>query len=293
MEFKVLDLPTTYRGLLDAKTSEERAAIFQDEIVAPFEDVTKIMGRGMDALGALKMWGMWPEQYEGESREKMAALFDALTQADVWNRSVQAVYKACEAFTSRGHALPERETIFGLCMTQPNPYQPGAEAGYSGFGAIPGSVMVVYWAATEENLRCVEAVTAHEMHHNILANLLPPRMNMFQISVGDYMVMEGLAESFAAELCGTNTVGPWVNGFSDENMEKAMAAFRPALTVTGFDTLRKYMFGDAELSVPQFSGYALGYKVAQAYLAKTGKSVVEATFVEPAALIAESGVFEA
>jgi hypothetical protein len=31
--------------------------------------------------------------------------------------------------------------------------------------------------------------------------------------------------------------------------------------------------------------------VVQAYLARTGKSVVEATFVEPAEVIAESGVF--
>ena len=116
-------------------------------------------------------------------------------------------------------------------------------------------------------------------------------MNMFQINVGDYMVMEGLAESFAAELYGTNTVGPWVIGFSEETMEKAIAAFRPALNVTGFGTLRKYIFGDAELGVPPFAGYALGYKVVQAYLAKTGKSVVEATFVEPATLIDESGVF--
>lgn len=293
MEFKVLDLPTTYRRLFDAKTAEERSAIFQNEIVAPFEGVTKVMGGGMDPMVTMKMWGMWPEQYEGDSREQMMALFDELCRADLWSRAEHALYKAREAFTSRGHALPDRETVFGLCMTQPNPYQPGADAGYSGFGAIPGWVMVVYWAATPDNLRCVEAATAHEMHHNILANLLPPRMNVFQINVGDYMVMEGLAECFATELYGTNTVGPWVNGFSEENMEKAIAVFRPALTVTGFDTLRKYIFGDAELGVPQFSGYALGYKVVQAYIAKTGKSVVEATFVEPAELIAESGVFGA
>jgi uncharacterized protein YjaZ len=291
MNFKALDMPTIYRRLLDSQTPEDRTAIFQSELVAPFEGLTKIMGQGMDAMASLRMWGMWPEQYEGESRDKMAALFDELLQADVWSRSEQALYKARDAFIAKGHELPESETVFGLCMTQANPYQPGAESGYSGFGAIPGWVMVVYWAATADNLRCVEAVTAHEMHHNILATLLPPRMNVFQINVGDYMVMEGLAESFAAELYGTNTVGPWVNGFSAENMEKAIAAFRPALTVTGFGTLRKYIFGDAELGVPQFSGYALGYKVVQAYLARTGKSVVEATFVEPAEVIAESGVF--
>jgi uncharacterized protein YjaZ len=291
MRFNVLDIPAITRRLLDAPTSEARTDIFQAELVQPFAGLTKIMGQGMDAMAALRMWGLWPEQYEGESSAQMVALLDELTRADAFARSEQALYKAQEAFTSKGHALPDTETVFALCLSQQNRTNPSYASGYSGFGAVPGWAMVVYWLATPENLRCVESVTAHEMHHNILATLLPPRMNVFQINVGDYMVMEGLAESFASELYGTHTVGPWVDGFSEADMQTAIKAFRPALTVTGFGTLRQYIFGDATLGIPTFSGYALGYKVVQAYLAKTGCSVVDATFVEPATLIAESGVF--
>lgn len=291
MRFNVLDIQGLSRRLLDAPSTEERRALFAAELIAPFEGLVKIMGQGMDGFGTFRLWGMWPEQYEGESREQMAVLLEDLTQAHAWERSEQALYRAREAFVSRGHALPDQDTVFALCLSQADHSNPSYAAGYSGFGAIPGWAMVVYWAATPDNLRSIEAVTAHEMHHNILATLLPPRMNVFQINVGEYMVMEGLAESFAHELYGTETIGPWVTNYREADMETAIKAFRPALTATGFNTIRQYIFGNEAQGIPRFAGYALGYKVVQAYLAKTGVSVVDATFVDPATLITESGVF--
>ena len=72
-----------------------------------------------------------------------------------------------------------------------------------------------------------------------------------------------------------------------------------ATAVTGFDTLRGYIFGDGiaqmqggeGVGVPTYAGYALGYFVVQNYLRRTGKSVVETTFVPAREIIAESGFF--
>jgi uncharacterized protein YjaZ len=70
--------------------------------------------------------------------------------------------------------------------------------------------------------------------------------------------------------------------------------------MTGFDTIRSYVFGDTmadqmgypKAGVPDNAGYAIGYRVVQAYLRHTGNNVVEATFVPAREIIAESRFFE-
>jgi len=113
------------------------------------------------------------------------------------------------------------------------------------------------------------------------------------------MIGEGLAESFAAELYGEDKTGPWVNNFHESRLEEAKAVFRAGLNRTGFDVVRGYIFGGPiaesigfeQVNVPPLAGYALGYRVVQAYLKRTGKKVVETTFVPAAEIIAESGFF--
>jgi len=85
------------------------------------------------------------------------------------------------------------------------PDSPGI-GGYTGFGGIPGWIMTIYGTPTAANLARVEAVTVHELHHNLRAALFPERPMI--ASLGAYMVGEGLAEAFAAELYGPEAIGP-------------------------------------------------------------------------------------
>jgi uncharacterized protein YjaZ len=62
------------------------------------------------------------------------------------------------------------------------------------------------------------------------------------------------------------------------------------LELTGFDAIRSYVFGGAD-GIPPLAGYALGYKLVQAYLANTGSSVSAASFVPAHEIIAESRFF--
>jgi uncharacterized protein YjaZ len=72
-----------------------------------------------------------------------------------------------------------------------------------------------------------------------------------------------------------------------------------ALDVSGFNAVRGYIFGDAlaeafsypKAGVPSYAGYAIGYRVVQAYLKRTGKTVAETTFLPAQQIIAESGYF--
>jgi uncharacterized protein YjaZ len=114
------------------------------------------------------------------------------------------------------------------------------------------------------------------------------------------MIGEGLAESYAAELYGEDKLGPWVTDFDDARLEQTKAIFREGLTVRGFNIARSYIFGGQvqqemglpPVDVPPFAGYAMGYRVVQAYLKRTGKRVADATFVPAAEIIATSGFFD-
>jgi uncharacterized protein YjaZ len=114
------------------------------------------------------------------------------------------------------------------------------------------------------------------------------------------MLTEGLAESFAAELYGQDKIGFWVTDLDESRLEETRRIIGGALSATGFDTIRSYIFGDtlsehagrAQVGVPAFAGYAIGYRVVQAYLKRTGQSIVEATFVPPQDILAGSGFFD-
>ncbi|MBZ0289583.1 MAG: DUF2268 domain-containing protein, partial [Anaerolineae bacterium] len=123
--------------------------------------------------------------------------------------------------------------------------------------------------------------------------------DMNSVTVGEYMIGEGLAESFAAELYGEDKTGPWVSEFDESRQDETKRIFRDGLNRAGFNVVRGYIFGGeiAEqmgfeaVDVPQYAGYALGYRVVQAYLKRTGKKVVETTFVPAAEIIDESQFF--
>lgn len=116
------------------------------------------------------------------------------------------------------------------------------------------------------------------------------------ITVGRYIVMEGLAESLAASLYGEELVGPWVTDFNMADMPRVKAIIKNRLNIKGFDAVRQYVFGDTKtggrLDLPNFAGYAAGYHIVQAFMKKTGKDIVEATITPAEQIIEESGFFD-
>jgi uncharacterized protein YjaZ len=152
--------------------------------------------------------------------------------------------------------------------------------------------MTVYGTADEYTLQRVEAATVHELHHNIQGALYPRRANMMEVTVGEYIVNEGLAESFATELYGAEVAGPWVTELDTSDVERVKPIFEAGLNVTGFNEVRRYIFGDPDAGLPVHAGYAVGYRVVQAFLGLTGKDVVKATFVPAEEIIEGSGFFD-
>jgi uncharacterized protein YjaZ len=294
MEFKIIDTEAAYRELLATPDAASRERIFREALVEPFAGLAQIMGGG-DPMTMFERWNMKLDAFAPENHDATQVRLDALAAANAFARSVTALERGYAAFTEFHPRIRHDSIMFGLYLCDLSALPQAG--GYSGFGAIPGWIMTLYDTPTERNLRCVEACTVHELHHNLAAGAdSGVNFNMMTTTLGDYMVMEGLAESFAAELYGEDTIGPWVTDFDEPRLEDARMLFKSALHVTGFDTLRSYIFGDEiiggdKVDVPRYAGYALGYKVVQAYLQRTGKSVVQATFTPAEEVIAESGFF--
>jgi uncharacterized protein YjaZ len=143
----------------------------------------------------------------------------------------------------------------------------------------------------------VGPAAVHELNHNVRFKIVP--FLPMQATVADYIIAEGLAESFAAELFGHDLVGYMVTDFDEEEIATAKHVIGGALDVSGFNAVRSYIFGDTiaassgrpEVGVPDFAGYAIGYRVVQHYLQRTGRSVVDATFLPSQEIIAESRFF--
>ena len=135
------------------------------------------------------------------------------------------------------------------------------------------------------------------MHHLVRFRVFPFTP---QTSVAEYIVLEGMAESFAAALFGEEVVGYYVTQFDEAMLDDAKSLIAAGLQKTGFNVIRSYIFGDAlaERSgfeplggMPAYGGYAVGYHVVQAFLQRTGMSVEEATFIPADEIVAKSEFF--
>ena len=153
-------------------------------------------------------------------------------------------------------------------------------------------------APNEYNLPRLASCVAHEFHHNVL--FYNVQWNFMNVSLSQYLAVEGLAESLAAELYGEEFNGPWVADINEADLRKASGVLGQNLDTKGFMEVRKYMYGDhpmvpegQTLGIPYCAGYAVGYHAVQAYLRKASKKVSEATkaFIDGEDIVKLSGYF--
>jgi uncharacterized protein YjaZ len=295
MNFTIIDTESAYRRLLDAPDAATREAIYRQELVEPFAGLVQRFGGG-DGLEMFARWNMSPEQFADGNREHMRQVLDTLAAHDAWGQAARALDDAKAAFAPYADRIPLGDVTFALMLADLGniPFQ----RGYTGFGGMPGYIMTVYGDPDPYNLTRIKGATVHELHHNILGSMSSKNF-LTEVTVADYMVMEGLAESFSTELYGDDVVGFFVEDFDYSRMDEAKRIMREGLHVTGFNRIRGYIFGGPLAAahgfgagdLPAFAGYVLGYEVVQAYKKRTGKSVVEATFVPADEIIEESEYF--
>lgn len=302
MDIVVHEMIAAQRAILEAPQGE-RLAICRERVLEPLRPVWSIFvgrmpgaGAGDDASqaeAAARMVGMF--NLQAEPPEYLAAL-DALEAAGAEGAMREALERGVRAFKDAGHEMPIGRVAGSLLLgDRDNSYFMDLMRGYTGNGSIPGNVLVSIWPS-DFTLPRIGAATAHEFHHNVRLSHAPWSMD---ISVGEYIVLEGLAESFAAALYGHDRIGPWVTSLTPEETERSKAIIGGALDVRGFRNVQPYLFGDPAasmagyqpLGLPFCAGYAIGFHLVQAYLVRTGRSIVEATFTPASEILAGAGYF--
>lgn len=276
MQIIIHPMLAAQRTVLALPRESRREAILK--MLAPFDHVVKSMvPPGVDPIDRFCL--MRPDGPIEAYREA----FDRLEAADAEEICRHALERSASAIAATGYQAPIEALHFGLFLLEADPKMAALMQGYTGFGGLPGYVMVNLWP-DDRNLPKLGACVAHEFNHQVRLCVEPWRMD---ISVAEYIVLEGLAESFAAELYGPEAIGPWVTEVQGRNLEAARQVVGQALDVRGFNEVQAYMVGDEVMAtfgapprgIPTHAGYAVGYHVVQAYLRKTGKSAAEATLV--------------
>ena len=172
---------------------EARSAFFSQRLIQPFQKALERVGMPAtpESLACFPLTGRDAE---------LARMLTMLKQSDAWAGARETVQRASERFRRAGVPVPEN-VILGIFLGDPKML--AHSEGYTGFGSIPGYIQVVI-APNDSNLRKLNACIAHEFHHNVLFH--NARWNFMDVSLPQYLAVEGLAESFATSMFGAEAL---------------------------------------------------------------------------------------
>lgn len=297
MKIIIEDTMEQYKKLFSME-EEKREDFYRYTMMKPFEKMWNTMNvplkakqpNGYDVIMAANKLGylQLSDTKTGKEALKKLKEIQALQTA-------QSTLTYCVDFIDKNNLNINAATLrFGMYIADSKKLE--LQKGYSGFGGIPGFIQISIYPNTY-NIPKLPAVIAHEFHHNI-------RFSYFDwdhgdVTVGDYLVIEGLAESFAGELYGNDLLGPWVTSFDKENLEFSKEVIKDVLDMKGFTEVSSYMFGDTiakeqgyqPVGLSSFAGYAVGYQAVQSFMKINNAGIEEATLLGTDDILSNCGLF--
>lgn len=300
MEIKVVRSDEIYKKIQVAPLNK-KCDIYRYEMMKPFEKkwecyhipLKSNVKNGYDVVMASTMLGyLSPNEVD----ERLKEAIDLLAKDSFWKQCQTSMETALFRFGEAGITLPVQNYLYTILLADPNSPYTILNDGYCGDGGIPGYIFgaIVPNAYTMERM---PAALAHECNHNVRFQFEKWR---FDISLGEMMVSEGLAENYATFLYGEEKAGPWVSKISMNTLiNEIKPIMKSALQVTGMDQLTSYLYGDeiakmrgfSPVGLPYCAGYACGYHMIKHYLKKTGKTIIEATIIPSAEILSEMDDF--
>lgn len=296
LNIHIEDTLSQYEAMLSIPVGK-REDYFRHTMMKPFRamwemihvPLTAKQPNGYDVVMAAKMMGFLPLQHQ----EGIAKAKRSLQDIQILKLAKETLLECVLRAGSAGLAVKAEELRFGAYLADPDKLS--SQQGYTGFGGIPGYVLIVV-APNTYNIPRLPALIAHEFHHNIRFSYFD--WNHGDVTLGDYIIIEGLADSFATEIYGEELLGPWVTSIQGEELAYSFEVIRGALNTKGFAEVSSYMFGDeaaARAGYPTVglsagAGYAVGYHVVQSFLQRSNLSIYEATLLPTETLIQGSGL---
>ena len=285
-----------YRKILNASMNK-KDDIYRYEFMQQFEKKWEMyhcplkakQPGGYDVVMSSGMLGYLLPQKIGKKEE---AYIDELADDKLWAACAASIEQSLMQFANMGIDLRVKEYLFTLALADPeSPYSIMCD-NYSGDGGIPGYIFgsLVPSAFTKSRM---PIALAHETNHNVRFQYIKWSND---ISLGEYMICEGLAENFAVSIYGEENVGPWVSKTDEETLnEYIKPLMQSSLEVRGFEGITACMYGDEiakmqnyiPAGMPYCAGYACGYYMVKYYLEKTGKNIIEATILPAEEILKE------
>ncbi|MEM7734385.1 MAG: DUF2268 domain-containing putative Zn-dependent protease [Deinococcota bacterium] len=296
-----LDTLSAQRNALESAS----LTIFEDQVMTPLEPLWQpfashlSMETGQDApspaLNAARMMGIYSPLDNCE--EGLDAL-DAFAEADVWTHSVNAAEEALRRLEPHTHGLNLNQITLTLALGNLSRLDMNYGA-YTGMQTPTeqGHVALVMGYPNPTGTPRLPVAAAHELHHIVRFAFEP---FMPGLTLGKYLVAEGLAEAFGLEVANDpQLVGPYCTALSATQMTNLKPRFAEAIHEADFNVVRGYIFGDwaaeqfhyPKQNVPDFAGYSIGFALVQAYLARTGQTATQATYVPWQEIVEASGYF--
>lgn len=275
-----------YKKIMTAP-ADKKNDIYRYELMLPFEKkwacynipMKAAVKNGYDVIMASGMLGhLAPVKVDSSQEENIKSL----SSDTLWKECQKSIQKSLDRFSEHGIDPPVKEYLYTLVLAEPEHPSVKLSKGYYGDGGIPGYIFAAL-VPTDYTLNRLPACLAHETNHNVCFQFIRWSND---ITLGEMMVSEGLAENFAARLYGEDLIGPWVSETDIQTLnEYIKPIIREGLGAQGMANLTAYLYGDeiaalqnySPVGLPYCAGYACGYYLIKHYLNKTGKSVVEAT----------------
>lgn len=277
-----------YKKIMAAPLGK-RNDIYRYELMMPFEKkwacysipMKATTNNGYDVIMASGMLGqIAPTNVDGSQAKSIEMLSSDL----LWTECQKSIERSLACFSDNGIDLHVKEYLYSILLAEPeNPYIILSK-GYSGEGGIPGYIFA-WLVPSDYTVNRLPVCLAHETNHNVRFQFIKWKND---ITLGEMVVSEGLAENFATHLYGEDMVGPWVSKTDMQTLnEYIKPIIHDGLGVQGLDNLNAYLYGDeiaalqnsTPVGLPYCAGYACGYHLIKHYLKKTGKSIVEATIL--------------
>ena len=295
MRLNTLYSPDIYKKIMDAEQSRKND-IYRYELMKPFDGKWKCYHiplkaeyeGGYDIIMACSMMGLLPPN---DIDSTSAGAIDLLSDKALWDNSRSSIEKSLARFEKAGIELKENDYLFSIFLADPSNAYTIMNEGYCGDGGIPGYIMA-WLVPGAETMRRLPAALAHETNHNVRYQFIKWSNN---ITLGEMLVSEGLAENFAVSEFGEEFLGPWVTKTDAELMPLIKEIIYKGLNATGLNNITAYLYGDEmaemqnypKVGLPYCAGYATGYYLVKYYLQKTGKSIEEATILPADVILSE------
>ncbi|BBG04731.1 MULTISPECIES: DUF2268 domain-containing protein [Pseudonocardia] len=218
-----------------------------------------------------------------------------LEEANAWERIGDALRRAATLLERADPGLQVPDATVLLVLGHPtDEFFHDVNLGMTANGSMPGYLYLNVWPSPE-NLARLEATAVHELNHN--ARYAPGNVvwDPATVTVGEYVVSEGLADAFARELYG-DELGRTRIGVPLADDDEVFRRVLTGLDVTGMQNFSAWVFGDAHaarfggepVGLPTGAGYAAGNRLVDTYLAQTGRTASECLLAPAAEVIAAS-----